>query len=250
MIWFIHESVADFVLGQQNTLLSNPACAKAAQAKFHLPAFPICSKVVQRKLHHGSVGPEPAMLPYAAQFWMLRARKAEAAMADGPAEECEALITQCGRASVKAVQLYKESFQSGGAAFRGMHSADVPNHFFIGNLDCLAVLPAFEGCTRLVSLHLQGECDRCCGSRSDAAAALPMLRQAVSLAEITISRGRCPWGCPSTGAASPASSLSLRDLVWEAGDYHGLGSGPRKRPRATGRGRQPLSGFHSCPCRE
>lgn len=189
VIRFIHESVADFVLGQQNTLLSNPESPEAAQARFHLQAFQICAKVIQWKLDNGSKA-EPAMLPYATQFWMLHARKAEAAMVDHPAEEYENFILRCGKGSMKAAKWYKESFRSGRAAYLALPSADVPNAAFIRKLDCLKVpycllvLLAFEGCTRLVSLHLQGECDRCCGPYADAATALPVLRQAVFLAAL------------------------------------------------------------------
>lgn len=183
VIRFIHESVAAFVLGQENTLLSNPECAKAAQARFHFQAFQICSRMMQWKIDNDAKG-EPAMLPYAKQFWMLHARKGEAAMANDPAEPYEEFAMLCGWGSAEVAGWYKQSLRSGRAAYLAMPSADVPNEGFVRRVDCLLVLLAFEGCTRLVGLHLQGECDRCCGADSDAGTALPILRQAVFLAAL------------------------------------------------------------------
>ncbi|KAK6850963.1 hypothetical protein PG987_000597 [Apiospora arundinis] len=183
VIRFIHESVATFVLKPETTLLSNPVCPKVAQAMFHFQAFQICSKAIQWKIDHESEE-EPAMLPYAKQFWMHHARKGEAAMANDSAEEYEEFIKLCRWGSREAAGWYKESLISGRAAYVDLPVTDAPNGAFINHVDCLLVLLAFEGCTRLVNLHLQGMCDLCCGTDSDPVTALPIVRQAVFLAAL------------------------------------------------------------------
>lgn len=178
VLQFIHKSVGDFLLdlSSRDDLILDPRHGETramatvrAQTQFHFNAFKLSLRVIAQAIDRVSEDGEPAgsesefppMLPYAAQFWMLHARKGGSDDNEDQEGNDADFLTHCSFESKKVALLYRRYLKKGLSAYYTMDVTDAPNSRFTKTEDCLFVLTASEGCTGLVARHINSDCHRC-----------------------------------------------------------------------------------------
>jgi hypothetical protein len=156
IVQFIHPSVGEF-LSKRVAGEVRANGSPETTANIHLKVAKVCMQVV-----HEEVTDSP-FFEYAAQFWTAHARKADCAV-DGSFEPPE-FVTRCSLLrSGNIVRQFVACVRRSGRSNQAVSAEDTVAWRPLMGEECILVLLAYEGCSRLLQRHME-EClqtDECC----------------------------------------------------------------------------------------